>query len=475
MAPKVMFSCTFCNKSYNIKGSLANHMRQKHKVQQSARAKESLNMARVRKELSREMEVLQKVAENLDIEEQLNNDDGILVAAAREIEPASPKATGFQQVSDEFEPEEVVTEGLKKVEPPAKWMAKTWSGLGDLLDYVAAQPGSKDTNMELNASCGDCDGKEKQIETLEDRIGKVVNERLKMQSKLKDVQKESDEKGAELERNKRVIAEQKREILKLKEEIQNLKRSKDSGVVGDVIIESEVFKCDQCDFKSARKVTLKAHKEVVHVGVPLSCGKCGKKYRSAEEMNVHYENAHKVKFWECEKCDFTTRCVSEGKKHVQKHNKEKVEEKAECTKCDYQAVNEDDLRAHIVRSHPGALQSKRPCRFWKEGRCNKGENCRFSHRGTQHTGPTSAPSNPNACRNGAGCRFLARGSCHFFHSEKDRKGHQEQANQGGRQETRKCWYPTNCRRQSCSFVHDNVSDFGGQRNTRGPNVRNSKY
>ena len=55
MAPKVMFSCTFCNKSYNIKGSLANHMRQKHKIQQSARAKESLNMAKVRKELSKEI------------------------------------------------------------------------------------------------------------------------------------------------------------------------------------------------------------------------------------------------------------------------------------------------------------------------------------------------------------------------------------------------------------------------------------
>ena len=474
MAPKVTFSCTFCNKSYNIKGSLANHMRQKHKIQQVARAKESLNMAKVRKELSKEMEVLQKVAENLDIEEQLNTEDGILVAAAREIEPASPKATGFQQVSDEFEPEEVVTEGRKRVEPPAKWMAKTWSGLGDLLDYVAAQPGLKDMNVEMNASCGDCDGKEKQIGTLEDRIGKVVNERLKMQSTLKDVRKESEEKDAELQRTKSVIAEQKREILKLKEEIQNLKRSKDSGVVGDVIIESEVFKCDQCDFRSARNVTLKAHKDVVHVGVLLSCGKCRKKYRSAEEMNVHYENAHKVRFWECDKCDFTTRCVSEGKKHVQEHRKGKVEEKAECTKCDYQAVNEDDLKAHIIRSHPGVLQSKRPCRFWKEGRCNKGENCRFSHRGPQNTGPTSAHSNPNACRNGPGCRFLARGSCHFFHSEKDRQGLQERANEGGRQESRKCWYPTNCRRQSCSFVHDNVSDFGGQRKARGPNVRSSK-
>ena len=82
MAPKVTFSCTFCNKSYNIKGSLANHMRQKHKIQQSARAMESLNMAKVRKELSKEMEVLQKVAENLDMEEQLDVNEEIMVAAA---------------------------------------------------------------------------------------------------------------------------------------------------------------------------------------------------------------------------------------------------------------------------------------------------------------------------------------------------------------------------------------------------------
>ena len=77
-----MFSCTFCNKSYNIKGSLANHMRQKHKIQQSARALENLNMAKVRKELSKEMEVLQKVAENLDMEEQLDVNEEIMVAAA---------------------------------------------------------------------------------------------------------------------------------------------------------------------------------------------------------------------------------------------------------------------------------------------------------------------------------------------------------------------------------------------------------
>ena len=134
MAPKVMFSCTFCNKSYNIKGSLANHMRQKHKIQQSARAMESLNMAKVRKELSKEMEVLQKVAENLDMEEQLDVDEEIMVAAAEELGPAS--LTELREVSDEVVPEVVAEEPKRKVVPPPQWMAKTWSGLGNLLEYA---------------------------------------------------------------------------------------------------------------------------------------------------------------------------------------------------------------------------------------------------------------------------------------------------------------------------------------------------
>ena len=44
----------------------------------------------------------------------------------------------------------------------------------------------------------------------------MLNERLKMQSIVKDVKKEGEVKDAELERAKCVIAEQKREILNRK-------------------------------------------------------------------------------------------------------------------------------------------------------------------------------------------------------------------------------------------------------------------
>ena len=147
-----------------------------------------------------------------------------------------------------------------------------------------------------------------------------------------------------------------------------------------------------------------------------------------------------------------------------------------CKKCDYEASNEEDLRAHVIRSHPGVIQSKRPCRYWKEGRCNKGESCRFSHRGPQGSGSTSAPSGAPRCRNGADCRFLARGNCHFSHKkEENSQGKQDQSRQ--QQESRKCWYQEDCRRRQCSFVHEKAGNFGHQMKNAAPNVlkMNTKY
>ena len=164
------------------------------------------------------------------------------------------------------------------------------------------------------------------------------------------------------------------------------------------------------------------------------------------------------------------------------HNEVRFDERADCNKCEFAAINADELNSHIIRSHPGVLQSKRPCRFWKEGKCTKGEDCRFSHRGPQSAGPTSAPlgrsSAPSKCRNGAGCRFWARGSCNFSHTgEEQSQGkpdHQHRVHpQGVQQESRKCWYPTNCRRQRCSFVHNTSADFGKQRKAAVPNVWNN--
>ena len=474
MAPKVQFACLFCDDTYSIKNSFTNHVNKKHKNDQALRSEEAKSQAKILLALSKETEVLKEVAEKIDIVEQLGDgDEEILEEAAKVMEaelsvmdellPAA--LPHLQQVSDELEPEVP----RKKVEPPTKWMAKTWSGLGNLLDYVSTieLPASPTKKVATNDPCGKCEGKIEQVATLEKRIGMIVEDKLKIQSRLMDtkvkMKNDAEEKEAELEKRKELIAHQKREIIRLKEELQALKGGKKK-------VEEQVFKCEQCDFTSTRKVTLKAHTEVKHIGLVRICDTCGMKCKSIEDLMQHRELFHKLKTY----------------KHMKTHNEVIVDESVDCNKCEFDAINADELNAHIIRSHPGVLQSKRPCRFWKEGRCTKGEDCRFSHRGPQSPGPTSAPlGRPYAskCRNGAGCRFLARGSCNFSHSREEagqgKPDHERRSHpQGAQQEGRKCWYPTNCRRQQCSFTHDtSAADFGGQRKTVVPNVwvKNAKY
>ena len=54
--------------------------------------------------------------------------------------------------------------------------------------------------------------------------------------------------------------------------------------------------------------------------------------------------------------------------------------------------------------------SKKFCRYFASGRCNRGEMCKFSHQ-EQMNDKFNIPE----CRNGPRCRFLVRGTCVFYH------------------------------------------------------------
>ena len=68
-------------------------------------------------------------------------------------------------------------------------------------------------------------------------------------------------------------------------------------------MQSEVFKCDLCDFKSTRKVTIKAHKDVAHVGLLHKCDFCGKFYVSNEDLIRHGRKSHLAEMTKCPLCD----------------------------------------------------------------------------------------------------------------------------------------------------------------------------
>ena len=78
----------------------------------------------------------------------------------------------------------------------------------------------------------------------------------------------------------------------------------------------EELKCDECDFKSESKCSIRMHKTKLHEPSLLSCTECNIKVKSKDALKYHRERKHK-KFI-CEICDVTANTARNLK--MQKRN-----------------------------------------------------------------------------------------------------------------------------------------------------------
>ena len=114
-----------------------------------------------------------------------------------------------------------------------------------------------------------------------------------------------------------------------------------------------------------------------------------------------------------------------------------------CEKCSVSTTTKDQLKKHIEIKHRAKSII---CRFWKQSRCNKQDNCAYLH-----------PKKPQPCRFQFDCNFWP--NCKFSHDENIMYSFQmnRHAPRGPYQQptriTKPCHFQNNCWRSQCKFRH----------------------
>ena len=119
----------------------------------------------------------------------------------------------------------------------------------------------------------------------------------------------------------------------------------------------EELKCEECDFKSESKRSIRMHKSKLHEPPLLSCTECNIKVKSKETLKYHRERKHKK--FTCENCDFTANTARNLKIHREKQHTKK--QPLACQKCNYKGNSSVLLKAHINSKH--ALTKCEFCEF----------------------------------------------------------------------------------------------------------------
>ena len=143
--------------------------------------------------------------------------------------------------------------------------------------------------------------------------------------------------------------------------------------------------------------------------------------------HIHTEKQKEHKFG-CTICDFKEDTEEQIVKHLSDvHNVDDIPKEKEDTKdvncplCDFSSKSEEQTIKHIEDVHKLVDEStskkiNKPCRYYRQKRCFKGQDCKFVHEETQES-PNKKPTEntTKTCKHGIKCTFLKQNRCHFYH------------------------------------------------------------
>jgi len=106
------------------------------------------------------------------------------------------------------------------------------------------------------------------------------------------------------------------------------------------------FKCDQCEYKAARRDNLKQHM-LIHTGEkPFACGQCSYRAVSRGKLKRHLlVHSTRVKPFACDQCSYRAGTSSCLKQHVLIHMGERS---FACDQCAHRAISSARLKQHML-------------------------------------------------------------------------------------------------------------------------------
>ena len=285
--------------------------------------------------------------------------------------------------------------------------------------------------------------------------------------------------------------------------------------------QSKKFCCNACDklYPSLRDLTehLKSHGEIrshrskstqdkdIQILPRATCGDCGHRETSKLSMNKHVQLCQAKprvlsRTFSCDQCDYESTTINGLDSHIEekhqhqdtipicrfykrghckkgseckyKHCEPQPKATFACDQCDKTTTSGKQMSDHIEKIHMSKKQMP-SCRYFRQGRCEKGNKCKFIHEGSNDAGYGKNTKNVMKCRRGEGCKFKEQGRCNYFHpgvgvqkplppkSQIPKVSNISVQTQDQQQSHKKLWckFQESCKnRNSCNFKHFN-KDF----------------
>ena len=111
-----------------------------------------------------------------------------------------------------------------------------------------------------------------------------------------------------------------------------------------------IYVCNQCEYRSATKRTLKKHQSFKHYGVVYSCDKCDFKAGESAHLNRHKQSKHDGVVYSCSQCEFQCKRKDSIKIHQQVKHEGIV---FSCTQCEFDTTSQRGIKLHKQSVHEG--------------------------------------------------------------------------------------------------------------------------